>query len=60
MYHSNAEWPVDERLPSLKNSDNTTMDKHDTKEQAVAVCRMLEQQGFGGEGIIFPIRTWVD
>ena len=54
MWKSNAEWP---EVPGLyvKFSD----DKHDTEEQAEAVCKMLRERGFGGDGKIFPVRTWV-
>ena len=60
MFYSNALWPNDDRLPPLKNSDNTTMDRHDTKKEAESVCKMLQYDGFGGEGEIFPVKTWVD
>lgn len=36
-----------------------TKDKHHSKEQAEAVCDLLEQNGFGGEGLVFPELTVV-
>ena len=39
---------------------DTTTDMHRTKESAEAVCRMLESDGFGGEGKIFPTKTSVE
>jgi hypothetical protein len=40
--------------------ENTTKDQHDTKQQAQAVCALLEKEGIGGEKIWFPIRTWIE
>jgi len=45
---------------NLEFSNSLTTDQHDTKEQAEAVCEMLERDGFGGDGIHFPINTWVE
>lgn len=39
--------------------DNKTTDTHATFEQAEAVCRMLENDGLGGERCHFPIKTYV-
>lgn len=36
-----------------------SMDEHETEEQARAVCLMLERDGLGGDGIDFPLATWV-
>lgn len=51
---SNAQWP--------KGSvcQGKTTDTHDTEAQARAVCRMLERDGLGGEGKVFPLRTWAE
>ncbi len=47
---SNAEW-----------SDHTiTTDYHYTQDEAKSVCRMLERDGFGGDGVHFPLRTWTE
>jgi hypothetical protein len=40
--------------------DNTTMDEHETKEEAEAVCKLLERDGLGGERIHFPLKTTVE
>ncbi len=39
---------------------NVTKDRHDTEEQAKAVCALLAVQGFAGERCHFPVRTWVE
>lgn len=39
---------------------NITDDTHATKEQAEAVCEMLETRGFGGRGQVFPAKTWTE
>ncbi len=49
-----AEWD-----PCHSFCDNKTVDTHKTKEQAEAVCRMLESDGLGGERIHFPVKTTV-
>ena len=54
MYTSNAEWPA-----GTVSGTITTKDEHDTLERAKAVCDRLESEGLGGEGSVFPIRTWV-
>ena len=41
-------------------ANNVTKDDHETYEQAFAVTLMLERQGLGGEGIHFPLKTWVE
>lgn len=51
-YTSNAEWPS---ACGVESSSDT----HDTEEAARCVCRMLEENGFGGQGRFFPLRTWV-
>jgi hypothetical protein len=48
-YKSIAEW-----------GDFTTEDTHDTQDQAESVCRILERDGFGGQGKVFPKSTRVE
>lgn len=55
-FRSCAEWP--DAPPSRPTSVST--DDHDTESQALAVCGMLERDGLGGEGRVFPLRTWVE
>ena len=55
-WKSCAEWPKG----TCDFSFNVTTDTHDTKEQADCVCRMLRNNGFGGEDEIYPIKTWVE
>ena len=57
-FKSCAEWP--EGSLATTRSNNITVDFHRTKEAATAVCRMLDRDGLGGEGKIFPTRTWVE
>lgn len=55
-FRSVARWPEG----VLGFSDNISTDKHYTREQAIAVCKLLEVEGFGGEGKIFPVKVWVE
>lgn len=56
-YQSNAEWPPG--VCSSMYGDNISTDQHRAFEEAEAVCRGLEREGFGGQGKHFPVRTWV-
>lgn len=59
QYTSNAEWPeeacIADEFGKLESHDN-----HDLIGQAESVCVMLEKDGLGGQGKIFPIKTWVE
>jgi hypothetical protein len=57
-WDSFAEWPKGSIVQSRAN--DITTDTHLTEPAAQAVCRMLERDGLGGEGKIFPLRTWVE
>lgn len=52
VFRSHAKWP--EGCPV-----STSSDKHNSKEEALGVCRLLEKEGFGGEGKFFPTSTFV-
>lgn len=52
-----AKWPYPD--VNLMSGDNSSVDYHDTKEQALAVIRMLKKDGFGGGGRLFPIEVFV-
>jgi len=56
-YFSNAEWPEG---AGVLNSygERKSQDSHQTERAALSVCKMLEKDGLGGNGVIFPIRTW--
>jgi hypothetical protein len=54
-WRSIAEW---DKCHGFYN--NMTTDEHETKEQAEAVCKMLERDGLGCERIWFPIKTRVE
>jgi len=56
-WKSNAEWP--DGVVSTANGDNITSDSHLTERAAEAVCERLKAEGLGGEGLFFPVRTWV-
>lgn len=58
-YTSNAEWPETITVGNIEGY-NVSTDIHDSKEAAIAICKKLMREGFGGEGKIFPIRTWID
>lgn len=53
---SHAQWPSP--AVQLGNIDNVSTDSHGSQEEAQAICHALEKRGFGGDGKIFPIRTW--
>ena len=55
-YISNARWP---RGTVAGYDDYISTDYHETFQQAEKVCEMLEDEGFGGDGKIFPVETWV-
>ena len=55
-YQSNARWPTS--LEFLYE-DRVSTDTHCTRESAQVVCDMLEEDGYGGQGKIFPEETWV-
>lgn len=52
-----AKWPYPD--VNLMSGDNSSVDYHDTKEQALAVIRRLKKEGFGGEGRLFPIEVYI-
>ena len=58
IWISHAQWPTDGAI-SLANTDNTSTDRHHSEESAICVCNRLVRDGFGGDGIEFPVRTWV-
>lgn len=57
-FTSNAQWPKN-ICPGMYGNDITT-DNHSTKEAAERVCKALEYGGFGGDGEVFPLKTWVE
>lgn len=59
-WRSCAEWPEGLVNNVSGEGKNVSKDRHDTKEQADAVCSILHVQGLGGERCHFPVRTWVE
>jgi hypothetical protein len=57
QFSSNAEWPDCIKLGRVPN---VSTDTHKSEEMAQAICNRLEQTGFGGDGEVFPIKTWVE
>lgn len=57
MHQSNALWP--DGVCSSMYGDNISTDTHPTERHAEAACTALEREGFGGEGKLFPLLTWV-
>jgi hypothetical protein len=56
MFKSFAQWPEG----TCDFSNNISEDKHQTRSAAQSVCTALERDGFGGDGKIFPVKTWVE
>lgn len=56
-YKSKAHWPA---IVAACHGASISEETHDTKEQAEAVCQMLERDGLGGDKQIFPVKTWVE
>jgi hypothetical protein len=54
---SQAVWPKEE--VKLYNQLNESRDTHGSVTAAEAVCQMLRDRGFGGDGKIFPLSTRV-
>jgi len=54
-YQSNAQWPKGQ----YPMGNDVSTDKHRDQQSAEAVCKGLEKEGWGCEGKVFPIRTWV-
>lgn len=59
MFKSIAVWPDTIKVGNVEGK-NESVDTHETKGQAEGVCRLLERQGFGGDGKVFPISTRVE
>lgn len=59
-YCSVAKWPSE---VCLGRKDNLSMDMHSSGDvglnTAYSIIRLLEQNGFGGDGKIFPLKTYV-
>lgn len=55
QYQSNVQWPKGQ----YPFGNDISTDKHHSREAAEAVCGALEREGWGCEGKIFPIKTWV-
>jgi hypothetical protein len=56
---SKAYWPEGVETGCVYEGENFTTDKHLTKKEAEGVCRMLEEDGFGGGRKVFPVKTEV-
>jgi len=57
-YTSHAKWPTGVGI-NLGNTQNESTDTHGDKAAAEAVCQLLHERGFGGDGKVFPLQTWV-
>lgn len=57
VWQSNVLWPAG--VCSTAYGDNISTDTHMTRDAAMKVCRALHMDGFGGEGKVFPIVSWV-
>nr|WP_157503947.1 hypothetical protein [Luteibacter rhizovicinus] len=54
---SHAQWPLD--VYRGECGDGVSKDTHRSESEANAVCAGLVRDGFGGQRLAFPIRTWV-
>jgi hypothetical protein len=56
-YQSCAQWPEG----TLNgNNDDITRDTNGPMRAAWCVCKRLESDGFGGDGKVFPTKTWIE
>lgn len=55
-YKSCAKWPEG----TCDFSNNVTRVVEPDKVAAEIVCKKLERSGFGGEGKVFPLKTWIE
>ena len=55
-YKSCAKWPEG----TCPYSNDVTRVVEYNEDVAKGVCRALEQNGYGGEGKVFPFKTWVE
>lgn len=58
LHYSFAEWPAD--TYTAPDGSHVSTDKHDSAHAALAVCGRLEREGYGGNGLVFPLRTWIE
>jgi len=58
-HRSIAVWPETISVGNVEGK-NESVDTHDSKDAAEAVCSMLKKYGFGGEGKVFPISVRVE
>ena len=56
-YKSCCQWPAG-TLDGYENDIST--DTHESIEGAKAVIDLLRKNGFGGDGQIFPVKTWIE
>lgn len=56
MFSSCASWPKG----TAEFSNDVTRDENGSWEQADTICSRLRREGFGGDGKVFPLRTWVE
>ena len=55
MWESVVVWPPE---VSTGNTENISTDQHTTEDMANSVCDALQEEGLGGEGLIFPLETY--
>lgn len=57
-YLSHAEWP--EGVCRDMFGKPHSQDTHESQSAAEKICRLLERDGYAGQGEYFPIRTWTE
>lgn len=55
-FKSCANWPKG----TFSAIGDKSEDTHQSLEAAVAICKLLRKQGAGGDGVSFPLATWVE
>jgi len=55
-HRSHARW--EEGVYCSADGKNISTDNHHNENEALSICRLLEEEGFGGFGKDFPIETW--
>ena len=55
-YKSCAKWPEG----TIPHCNDVSRVVEYSEDVATSVCNRLEAEGYGGEGKVFPLHTWVE
>jgi len=53
-------WQSFSKWPAGTCPGDISSDLHDSEKDAKEVCIMLTRRGFGCDGKVFPLKTWVE